>query len=223
MAAASAPAKMPILASGCRHLIFRTSWVHAARGTNFVRTILRLAGQQDELRIVADQCGAPTGAELVADVTAIAIAAAARQDDPLASGIYHLAAAGRTTWHEFARFIVSEAIERGAMLRATEDAIVPIASSEYHTAAKRPANSAARYRQAESRSRHRACRTGRSAHAAALPGLSREGWHEPKSRRFGRPRRDQPRIAACLAARPCGQRTADGLSLARRSFLAAMA
>ena len=74
-------------------------------------------------------------------MTAIAIAAAARQDSPLASGIYHLAAAGRTTWHEFARFIVSEAIQRGAMLRAAEDAIMPIASSEYHTAAKRPANS----------------------------------------------------------------------------------
>ena len=131
-----------VLASGCRHLIFRTSWVHSARGINFVRTILRLASQQDELRVVTDQCGAPTGAELVADVTAMAIAAIARRDDPLASGIYHVAAAGRTTWHEFARFIVSEAIERGAMLRATEDAIVPIASSEYRTAAKRPANSA---------------------------------------------------------------------------------
>ena len=130
-----------ILASGCRHLIFRTSWVHAPRGSNFIRTILRLAGEQNELRVVADQCGAPTGADLVADVTATAIAAAARQEDPLASGIYHLAAAGRTTWHEFARFIVSEAIERGAMLRTAEDAIVPIASTEYHTAASRPANS----------------------------------------------------------------------------------
>jgi dTDP-4-dehydrorhamnose reductase len=100
-----------------------------------------LAGQQDQLRIVADQFGAPTGAELVADVTAAAIAALARQDNPLASGIYHLAAAGRTSWYEFGRFIVSEAIERGAMLRATADAIEPIASSEYPTAAKRPANS----------------------------------------------------------------------------------
>jgi dTDP-4-dehydrorhamnose reductase len=130
-----------VLASGCRHLIFRTSWVHSARGANFVRTILRLASQQEQLRVVADQCGAPTGAELVADVTAMAIAAVARRDDPLASGVYHLAAAGRTTWHEFARFIVAEAIERGAVLRATADAIVPIATSEYRTAAKRPANS----------------------------------------------------------------------------------
>jgi dTDP-4-dehydrorhamnose reductase len=130
-----------ILASGCQHLIFRTSWVHAGRGSNFVRTILRLAKERSELRIVADQFGAPTGAELIADITAIAIAAFTSQKNPLASGIYHLTASGKTTWYDFARFIISEANERGAGLQATPDDIAPIASFQYPTAATRPANS----------------------------------------------------------------------------------
>ena len=75
-----------ILASGCQHLIFRTSWVHAGRGSNFVRTILRLAKERSELRIVADQFGAPTGAELIADITAIAIAAFTSQRQPIGFG-----------------------------------------------------------------------------------------------------------------------------------------
>ena len=143
-----------VLASGCRHLIFRTSWVHSARGINFVRTILRLASQQDELRVVTDQCGAPTGAELVADVTAMAIAAIARRDDPLASGIYHVAAAGRTTWHEFARvhrFRGDRTRRHAARNRGCHraDRVVRIPHR-----GKAPCELGPRYRQAESGSRH---------------------------------------------------------------------
>jgi dTDP-4-dehydrorhamnose reductase len=130
-----------ITASGCQHLIFRTSWVHAARGSNFVRTILRLAKERSELRIVADQFGAPTSAELIADITAIAIATFTRRQAPLPSGIYHLTAGGKTNWYDFARFIVSEATERGARLQTAVDAVVPIEASQYPTAATRPANS----------------------------------------------------------------------------------
>jgi dTDP-4-dehydrorhamnose reductase len=130
-----------ILASGCQHLIFRTSWVHAGRGSNFVRTILRLAKERSALRIVADQFGAPTGAGLIADITAIAIAAFTKRETSLASGIYHLTASGKTTWYDFARFIVSEAAECGAELQASPDTIAPIASFQYPTAASRPANS----------------------------------------------------------------------------------
>jgi dTDP-4-dehydrorhamnose reductase len=130
-----------ILASGCRHLILRTSWVHAARGSNFVRTMLRLARERSELKVVADQFGAPTGAELIADATAIAIAAFARREQPLAAGIYHLTASGETSWHDLARFVIAEAVEGGANLKATPDNIAPIASCLYPTAAKRPSNS----------------------------------------------------------------------------------
>lgn len=130
-----------IARSGCVHLIIRTSWVHAGRGSNFIRTILRLAREREQLRIVADQTGAPTGAELIADVTALAVAAMARRQGALASGIYHLTAGGQTTWHDFARFIVAEAIERGAILKAGPDAIAPIPGSEYPVPAERPANS----------------------------------------------------------------------------------
>jgi dTDP-4-dehydrorhamnose reductase len=130
-----------ILSSGCQFLIFRTSWAHAARGSNFVRTILRLAKERSELKIVADQFGAPTGADLIADTTAFAIAAFTSQESSLASGIYHLTAGGRTTWYDFARFIVAEATERGAHLQTTPDSIAPITSLQYPTAATRPANS----------------------------------------------------------------------------------
>ncbi|HMQ72556.1 MAG TPA: dTDP-4-dehydrorhamnose reductase, partial [Rubrivivax sp.] len=89
-----------IRASGCRHLILRTSWVYAARGGNFARTMLRLAAERDELRVIADQVGAPTGAELLADVTAHALRALAV--DPTLAGTYHCAAAGETSWHGYA-------------------------------------------------------------------------------------------------------------------------
>lgn len=132
-----------IRASGCRHLILRTSWVYAARGGNFAKTMLRLAGERDGLRVVADQIGAPTSAELIADVTALMLqriftdAALAKN----ASGTYHLVASGATSWHGYAQFVIGEAARLGSQLRATPDRVHPIAAAEYPVPAKRPANS----------------------------------------------------------------------------------
>jgi dTDP-4-dehydrorhamnose reductase len=114
--------------------------VHSSRGNNFVREILRLAAERTELAIVADQFGAPTGAEMIADVTALAIA---RHGSPLAprSGLYHLTSSGATSWYEFARFIVNEAELRGCTLKARPEAIGPISSTEFQAPAARPRNS----------------------------------------------------------------------------------
>jgi len=128
-----------IVGAGCRHLIFRTSWVYAARGGNFARTMLRLGGERDRLSVIDDQYGAPTGGDLIADVTAHAIAAIERKSGQ--SGIYHLAASGTTTWNSYARFVLQSARERGVALRTTPDAIDPVPTSSYKTAAQRPQNS----------------------------------------------------------------------------------
>jgi dTDP-4-dehydrorhamnose reductase len=129
-----------VLMSGCDHLIFRTSWVHSSRGNNFVRKILSLAADNAELTIVADQFGAPTSAEMIADVTALAIA---RRTAGLAlqSGLYHLTSSGATSWYEFARFIVGEARLQGCNLKARAETIKPISSAEFQVAASRPHNS----------------------------------------------------------------------------------
>lgn len=126
-----------IRASGCRHLIFRTSWVYAARGGNFARTMLRLAAERERLVVIEDQKGAPTGAELIADLSAHALHSAV--GDPALAGTYHLAAAGETSWHGYARFIVDEARSLGVALKVEE--IAPIKTSEYPTPAIRPLNS----------------------------------------------------------------------------------
>lgn len=128
--------------SGCRHLIFRTSWVYAARGANFAKTMLRLAGDRDELRVVADQVGAPTSAELIADVTAQALSTLRQhpQAEQL-TGIYHLAAGGETSWHGFARFVIAEATNLGMSLRTPAERVLPITTQEYPLPAVRPANS----------------------------------------------------------------------------------
>ena len=122
-----------------RHLIFRTSWVYAARGSNFVRTMLRLAQEREQLNVIADQLGAPTGAELIADVTAHALRAV--RDRPELAGLYHLAAAGETSWHGYASFVVDQAMHLGRPLRVPPEGIVAIASSDYPSAARRPLNS----------------------------------------------------------------------------------
>lgn len=129
--------------NGCRHLILRTSWVYASRGANFAKTMLRLAKERDKLRVIADQFGAPTSAELIADVTALILQRLAWDPElrDRASGTYHLVASGETTWHNYAQFVISEAIRLGAVVRATPERIVPIATSEYPLPAKRPANS----------------------------------------------------------------------------------
>jgi dTDP-4-dehydrorhamnose reductase len=125
-----------IQASGCRHFIFRTSWVYAARGGNFAKTMLRLAAERDELTVIDDQKGVPTGADLIADVTAHAV-----RLDNRPSGIYHLAAAGETSWFDYARHVLRRAQAQGMSLKAGEASVKPVASSAFKVAATRPLNS----------------------------------------------------------------------------------
>ena len=128
-----------IQASGCQHLIFRTSWVYAARGNNFAKTMLRLAQQRDSLSVINDQIGAPTGAELLADVSAHALRLAAQNSQ--LSGIYHLAASGQTSWYDYASFVLEYAERAGISLTVKADAIQAIPTSAYPTPAQRPLNS----------------------------------------------------------------------------------
>ena len=128
-----------IRASGCRHLILRCSWLYAARGGNFARTMLGLAAERERLTVIADQIGAPTGADLVADITAHLLRSVMEGSGPRPVGIYHLAAAGETSWHGYASFVIDEARRRGASLKVKE--IVPVPSSSWPTAATRPLNS----------------------------------------------------------------------------------
>jgi dTDP-4-dehydrorhamnose reductase len=128
-----------IRAAGCKHLIFRTQWVYAARRENFLRKILRLASEREVLKVVDDQNGAPTSAELVADVTAHALRAATARGDH--SGTYHLAARGETTWHGYAQFVVDEARSAGWPVRLMDRAIVAVDTGAFPTAARRPRNS----------------------------------------------------------------------------------
>ncbi len=122
-----------------QHLIFRTSWVYAARGGNFAKTMLRLAQERERLTVINDQFGAPTGAELIADVTAHAIRQCLRQ--PRDAGLYHLAAGGETSWHSYANHVLAFArlIDGAIKIKATE--VVPLPSSAFATAARRPLNS----------------------------------------------------------------------------------
>ena len=125
-----------------RHLIFRTSWVYAAKGANFAKTMLRLAKERDQLKVIADQIGAPTGAELLADVTAHAIRTVqTRPDGQKLAGLYHLAAAGETSWHGYAQFVIERAQALGETLKAGPNDILPITTADYPTPAQRPANS----------------------------------------------------------------------------------
>lgn len=119
--------------SGAHHFIFRTAWVYASHGKNFLRTMLRLAKDRDELRVVADQVGTPTSAWLIAYSTAAALAA------PRRSGLWHLTASGQTSWHGFAEAIVRQAHESGLIERAPR--VLPIATADYPTRAARPAYS----------------------------------------------------------------------------------
>lgn len=128
-----------IRASGCKYLIFRTSWVYAARGGNFAKTMLKLARERDSLKIIHDQIGAPTGADLLADVTAHAIRTA--QQCPDVAGLYHLVASGQTSWHDYASFVIDFARQAGVDVKVAPEAIQPVATSAFPTAAKRPMNS----------------------------------------------------------------------------------
>lgn len=134
--------EIALQASGVRHVIFRTSWVVGVHGSNFAKTILRLAVERESLNVVADQHGVPTSAALLADVTAQLIRQRQREgDDTFPFGLYHLVASGETNWCDYARFVVSEALALGKSLKLSPDSIRAIASSEYPLPAKRPANS----------------------------------------------------------------------------------
>jgi dTDP-4-dehydrorhamnose reductase len=129
-----------VAASGCRHLMFRTSWVFGARGGNFAKTMLKLAQERDALRVIDDQIGAPTGADLLADVTAHALARALEPGSEL-SGTYHLAAAGETPWHGYAQFVLTQAKALGVSLKVQPKDVQAIPTSAYPTPARRPLNS----------------------------------------------------------------------------------
>ncbi|EXI81218.1 MAG: dTDP-4-dehydrorhamnose reductase [Candidatus Accumulibacter appositus] len=128
-----------IAAACAKHLIFRTSWVYAARGNNFARTMLRLASERDQLKVIADQIGAPTGAELLADVTAQALRSV--QQKPQLAGLYHLVAAGETSWYGYARHVIEFARHSGENVRVAPEAIEAVPSSAYPLPAPRPHNS----------------------------------------------------------------------------------
>ncbi len=126
-----------IQTSGCKHLIFRTSWVYGNRGNNFAKTMLRLAKERQTLSVIHDQVGTPTSSALLADCTVHAIYQTIR--NPKLEGMYHVAASGTATWYEYARFVIENAMAMGAELAVTE--IKPICTSDYPTIAKRPHNS----------------------------------------------------------------------------------
>lgn len=128
-----------VRASRCRHLILRTSWVYASRGHNFARTMLRLAAERDQLTVIDDQYGAPTGADLLADVTVHALRSAMLR--PELGGTYHVAASGETTWFGYARHVIETARATGRPFRVAPEEVQPVASTAFTTAAARPMNS----------------------------------------------------------------------------------
>ena len=128
-----------IRASGCRHLILRTSWVYAARGGNFARTMLKIAGERESLNVVDDQVGAPTGAELLADVTAHA--ALRTLATPALAGTYHVVADGHTSWYGYATHVIEWARAHGHPVKVPAAAVRPVLTSAFPTPAKRPLNS----------------------------------------------------------------------------------
>lgn len=123
--------------SGCQHLIFRTSWVFSSKGNNFAKTMLRLASDREELNVIGDQVGAPTSAELIADVSAQAVRAVL--SDNKKSGIYHLAASGEASWYEYACYVIEQAKLMGKSLKVSKVSEIP--SSDYTVSAERPLNS----------------------------------------------------------------------------------
>jgi len=125
--------------SGCSHIILRTSWVYGARGNNFAKTMLRLAQERDSLNVIDDQIGSPTGAELLADVSAHIIRSATQRTE--VSGIYHLVAAGETSWFSYAGFVMEHARNEGLTLKVTPADLHAVPTSAFPTPAQRPHNS----------------------------------------------------------------------------------
>jgi dTDP-4-dehydrorhamnose reductase len=128
-----------IRASGCQHLILRTSWVYGARGGNFAKVMLKLATERERLTVIDDQFGAPTGADMLADITAHAIRATAQRAE--LAGTYHAVAAGETTWHGYARHVIEFARAAGRPIKVAPGAIEPVPTSAFPTPARRPGNS----------------------------------------------------------------------------------
>lgn len=125
-----------IAKQGAKHVIFRTSWVYGTEGGNFAKTMLRLAQEREKMTVIHDQFGAPTGAALLADITATALQAQQRL-----TGIYHLAAAGETTWFDYAAYVLAQAKFRKPDLKLAVKEFLPVATTEFPTPAKRPLNS----------------------------------------------------------------------------------
>ena len=128
-----------IRASGCRHLLLRTSWVYGARGGNFARTMLKLAQERDQLRVIDDQIGAPTGADLLADLSAHMLRTA--RSDASVAGTYHAVASGQTSWHGYASHVIDFARAAGVAVKVAPGAIEAVPTSAFPTPAKRPLNS----------------------------------------------------------------------------------
>jgi dTDP-4-dehydrorhamnose reductase len=130
-----------IVASGCKYVIFRTSWVFAARGGNFAKTMLRLAQDREKLTVINDQHGAPTGAELIADVTAQAIRRLQNTQNLSLGGVYHLVASGETSWHGYASHVIEQAKRLSPALGWKVSEVAPVPTSAFPTPAARPLNS----------------------------------------------------------------------------------
>jgi len=131
-----------IRASGCRHLIFRTSWVYAARGGNFAKTMLKLAKEREQLTVIDDQIGAPrTGAVPGWPYVTVASHVRAVQQRPQLQGTYHAVASGETSWHGYARHVIDFARAKDLAIKVSSEAIAPVPTSAFPTPAKRPANS----------------------------------------------------------------------------------
>lgn len=128
-----------IAASGCAHLVLRTSWVYAARGGNFAKTMLRLAAEREQLKVIADQIGAPTGADLLADLSAHLIVATRAR--PELGGVYHAVASGETSWHAYAQHVIEFARAQGKPIKVAPDQVLAIPTRDYPTPAQRPLNS----------------------------------------------------------------------------------
>ncbi|MCV2361467.1 dTDP-4-dehydrorhamnose reductase [Paucibacter sp. TC2R-5] len=128
-----------IRSSGCQHLILRTSWVYAARGGNFAKTMLRLAAEREHLTVISDQIGAPTGADLLADLTAHMLRATLAR--PALSGTYHAVASGETSWHAYAQHVIEFARTKGTPIKVSAGQLLPIPTADYPTPAQRPLNS----------------------------------------------------------------------------------
>jgi dTDP-4-dehydrorhamnose reductase len=129
-----------LIAEHCRkYLIFRASWVYAARGDNFAKTILRLAQERDRLTVIDDQWGAPTGAELLADVSAHVLRQILQR--PQDAGIYHVAASGETTWHGYAAYVLAQAGQSQPAIEVVAKDVAPVPSSAFPMSARRPHNS----------------------------------------------------------------------------------